>query len=174
MQMRSRIMGRLFSFVTIILLSTIVFIGQQKERFSGEGHVVAYRQSSRCAECPGFSGGAMGTQIEHWIVKVDRWIGDIQRKKEFVLVEYQMYDRSPSEEKLKMTLRFQFKEWNAKPPADCFGIIVEGEEGNRIGRRPVLSDYKIIGDVNEEGLKEFQKFPCLIVDRMPEVVDSRK
>lgn len=156
--------------VSLAMSAGVAFAQKAGDRIRGEGRVVAYQAQSRCPECPGFSGG-IGVQVERWIVRVERWSDMTGEQPEFVLVKYEMYDQSPSEEMLRKKLTFSFRA-STVPRSSVVGCIGsarnDDEDGPELKWRDVrLSDSKIISPVTEKDLIAFQEFPCFIVNEMP-------
>ena len=156
---------------TLVCLLLSVTSNAQSAPRNLVGVVVAYKKVNRCPSCDGSNGG-IGIQIEYWIVRVD----DSGEKKfkgdRYILVEYQMYQRSLSDSEINEKLRFEIRERQEhEKNHDCVGDIgyKEGEDyflrpasGKDFERTRPGEDDKVPTDL--------KTLPCFIVERLPKVI----
>lgn len=153
--------------INYVVVSTITPIyGQKLDLLTAEGSVVAFKSQSRCPNCAGHSGG-IGIQVENWIVRVDSWTGAEAKEFRYILVEYKMYERSPSSKEIESRLRFSLLGPNLSQETDCLGTVrVEDDKGSRV-KPTELGDFERTSIGKLDDLAEFRSFPCFVVSRLP-------
>lgn len=145
---------------------------QKAPRYVAEGMIVAFQKDKRCPSCEG-NANNIAIAIEHWIVRIDKWYDEKFDGNKYILVEYQMYDRSLNESEINKKLRFVLRErMEHEQYKDCAGEIAY-KEGEEYFLRPAeFSDYELTELGKLENIpSDFKKLPCFIVDRLPKVLE---
>lgn len=176
MEGRLWIMKNVESFRMVFLLGILVLMiqvsfTQSVAEFSAEGHVVAYKKSSRCPTCKG-TDGSIGLAVENWIVRIDKWNDEKVEGTRYILVEYQMYQRSLTETEINEKLKFVLRErMEHEQNQDCVGEISVLVGDDYFLRPAEFIDYQLTeaGDL-ETIPTDFKKLPCMIVVRLPVVI----
>ncbi len=169
--MRKRILLAIVNSTFICLLLVIFAKAQKAPRYVAEGVIVAFQKNKRCSSCEGNTNIAIA--IEHWIVRIDKWYDEKFDGNKYILVEYQMYDRSLRESEINKKLKFVLRErMEHEQYKDCVGEIAY-KEGKVYFLRPAeLSDYELTEPGKLENIpSDFKKLPCFIVDRLPKVLE---
>lgn len=161
--------------IPTIAAAAVLFFGalvgpaaaQDSGKIVADGVVVAYQKNNRCPSCKGSI--SFGVQIENWIVRVDHWRDEKFAGNKYILVKYQIYDRSLSEVEIDSELRFALRERkDYETNHDCVGNIAY-REGNEYFLRPAeFTDYAL----TEPGLgeripRDLKSLPCFIVEKLP-------
>lgn len=137
---------------------------------AGEGAIVAFQKGHRCPSCPSPRG--LGTFVEFWVVRVDQWLDGANRGEEYILVEYNIYERGLSDKEINSNkLRFTLRERREDERTDCIGEIRTGNEPPFKWRKAEMSDYVRTKPGKLDEIPPLQPLPCLIADVPPVVVE---
>jgi len=145
--------------------------GQAIPKYVVEGVVIAFQENNRCPSCEGSK--SFGIQIENWIVRVDKWNDERFERNKYILVKYQMYNRSLSASEINKKLKFVLRErMEHEQDQDCVGEIAY-KKGEDYFLRPVeFSDYGLTEPGKLESIPtDFKKLPCFIVEKLPIVTE---
>jgi hypothetical protein len=157
------------TFLCLLLVGLVV--AQKAPKYVAEGVIIAFQRNNRCPSCEGNTGN-IATAIENWIVRVDKWNDEKFDGNKYVLVEYQMYNRSLSEYEINKKLKFVLRErMEHEQNHDCIGEITY-KKGDDYFLRPVeFSDYELTESGKLESIPaDLKKLPCFIVDRLPKIL----
>lgn len=163
--------GTLLLLLCFLTISELTDAQSKTSEMLVEGTVVAFNKANRCPSCEGSK--SIGTPIENWIIRVDKWKDDNFDGNEYILVEYQIYTRSLSDSEMNKKLEFTLRERKEhEQNQDCVGQITS-KKGEDYLLRPVeLSDYEITESGKLESIPaDFKKLPCFIVDRLPKTLN---
>jgi len=103
---------------------------------------------------------------------VDRWNDEKFAGNKYILVKYQMYDRSLSESEINKKLKFILRERREhEQNQDCVGNV-SYREGEKYFLRPTeFRDYELTeSGKTEEIPTDFKMLPCFIVEKLPVVI----
>lgn len=167
------------SFLSVIVRSAFLCLllagfaeAQKAPNYVAEGVVVAFQKNNRCPSCEGSDGG-IGIQIENWIVRVDKWNDEKFDGNKYILVEYQMYNRSLTASEINKKLKFILRErMEHEQYKDCVGNIAYKKGKNYFLRPAEFSDYGLTESGKLENIPiNFKKLPCFIVEKLPVVIE---
>ncbi len=153
--------------ILLCLFSSNAVNAQKTRNYVADGVVIAFQKNNRCPSCRGSM--SIGVQIENWIVRVDKWYDERFVGHSFILVEYQIYDRSLSDVEIDSELRFALRERKEyETNRDCVGNITY-KEGEKYFLRPAeFTDYVSTEPGRRESIPpDLKQLPCFIVDTLP-------
>jgi hypothetical protein len=169
--MSNRILLMIVKAAFLCLFSAGLVAAQAVQRYVAEGMVVAFQKNNRCPTCEGKS-RSIALPFENWIVRIDKWDDEKFSENEFILVNYQMYDRSLSESEIHKKLKFVLRERGEhEQNHDCVGNV-SYKKGEHYFLRPAeFGDYGLTEPDKIETIPpDFKKLPCFIVEELPTVV----
>lgn len=160
-------------FLIVALLVVNAAFGQDQrphvQELVGEGCIVAIQKWTRHSVNP--SAGGIGTYIENWIIRVDRWPDAASRKETFILVEYSLHERGLSDAEVNSKkLRFTLRERREDEHTNCLGDVFERGKRPYKTRPARLSNYERTNPGRSEVIPPLESLPCLIADRPPVVI----
>jgi hypothetical protein len=164
-----------FSIMMIIFLLLFSVSGQTQTagtNISGEGVVVAFQKTSRHSVTPVRTG--IGTFVEFWIVRIDKWTEGAAKDQKYILVEFMIHERAVSDSELNSDkLRFRLRERRADEHTDCLGSISVGSRRYAKFRQTRLSDYQRTKVGSADKIPPLTSLPCFIADEPPVVIESK-
>lgn len=159
-----------FMFISLILSWPVRSQEQAKAKeIVGEGVVVAFQKKHRCPSCK--ASGGLGTFVEYWIVRIDKWSDGTGRDEKHILVEFNIYKRGLSDREINSGgLRFTLRERREDEHTDCLGEVVISREPTYQTRPVEPSDYERTEPGKLDEIPPLESLPCLIADSPPVVV----
>lgn len=158
--------------VTLVALFSAGLVNAQAvPKYVAEGVVVAFQKNNRCPSCEGYKGN-FAVAFENWIVLINKWKGEKFEGTGYILVHYQMYNRSLSASEINKKLKFVLRERQEHEQyQDCVGDIAFKKGEDNFLRPAEFSDYELTEPGESENIQaDFKKLPCFIVDRLPVVI----
>lgn len=139
------------------------FAQSQSPEISLTGRIIAVQRHSRCANCVTPTG--IGVFSEFWIVEAE-FEQKRSPSRQFILVEYRIYERGLSDKELNQTMLFHLKK--QKKTEDCLEVVVDELSNSRI---PKLGDYEIF--TPRKRIPDLRRLPCFVTTRIPGLVGSQ-
>ena len=169
--MISGILQAAWLFMVMVLVSP--GFGQQSSKtkeFVGEGAIIAFQKMNRCPSCK--RSNELGTRVEFWIVRIDRWTEEAARNEPYILVQYKLYERGLSDREINgKQLKFALRERRDDEHSDCLGMVPVGDKQPYTMRPAELSDYEPTKQGKLDQLPSLQSLPCLIAEDPPVVIE---
>lgn len=139
---------------------------------SGEGVVVAFQKTSRHSVTPVRTG--IGTFVEFWIVRIDKWAAGTNKDQKYILVEYIIHERAVSDSEINSSrLRFKLRERRTDEHTDCGGSISVGDRRYAKFRPAKLTDYQRTKAGSADKIPPLESLRCFIADEPPVVIEGK-
>jgi hypothetical protein len=158
-----------------IVLSAVAMAQQAPGQFKGEGTIVAFQKYDRYREKPHQSG--MGTFVEEWIVRIDRWEGVTKNAGYFLVTYEKVSQRALSDEEMNQEKwRFTFREPIFHEAESCAGSVpLPSEDGASHRSRPArMEDFRRTKPGVSVAIPPLKDLPCLIANEPPVAVTTSK
>jgi len=167
-------------FSSAVIICLLVFSGKivpcqvkkEQRSISGEGVVVAFQQKSRHSVTPAI--GGIATPAEYWIVRVDQWAERADKGQQYILVQFNLYERAVSDSEINSSrLRFSLRPRRTDEHTDCLGRVFAGGRRSSETRPAKLSDYQRTKVGGADKIPPLKSLPCFIADEPPVVVEGK-
>jgi hypothetical protein len=162
----------LIIFVLVVLALTCPVLSQDQskpEEIVSDGVIVAFQKRSRHSVKPYTRG--LGTYVELWIVRIDKWEDETRKHQKYLLVQFNLYERGLTDCEINAkTLQFTLRERRENEHTDCTGSVFKSSDSNET-RPAELSDYERTKPGKLDELPPLKSLPCLIADKAPIVIE---
>jgi len=159
----------------VILLSLVGMAQSEPEQFVGEGTIVAFQKYDRHREKPYQRG--MGTFVEEWIVRTDRWESGAKSLGYFLVTYEKVSQRALSDEEMnRPKWRFAFREPIFHEAESCAGNVpVPAKDGTSHQSRPAaMRDFQRTKAGMSDLIPALKELPCLIANEPPTEVKAQR
>jgi hypothetical protein len=165
---------KLATIVALVILSSLIGMAQSEpEQLIGEGTIVAFQKYDRHREKPYQRG--MGTFVEEWIVRIDRWESGTKSLGYFLVTYEKVSQRALSDEEMnRPKWRFAFREPIFHEAESCAGNApVPSKDGTSHQSRPAaMKDFQRTKAGMSDLIPPLKELPCLIANEPPTEVKA--
>lgn len=159
----------------VILLSLTGMAQSEPEQLIGEGIIVAFQKYDRHRKRPHQRG--MGTFVEEWIVRIDRWENGTKGPGYFLVTYEKVSQRALSDEEInRAKWRFAFREPIFHEAESCAGSVPVASKGGTSHQfRPAtVKDFQRTKAGMSDLIPPLKELPCLIADEPPIQVKAQR
>jgi|GEM_PF-1597145 len=155
--------------IVSLSMSKIIEAQSESKKIDAEGAIVAFQKGNRHRAKPETKD--IGTYVEFWIIRIDRWADGVARDEKYILVEYKLYERGLSDSEINSgKLKFVLRERREDEHTDCMGTILVSDKPPYTTRPIELSDYERTEPGKFDNIPSLQSLPCLIADQPPVII----